>query len=112
MAVHLPFPPLVARGESSLDNVCDPAAFAWEILRRRADYRPSGGAVAVKHVEKGKHPIELLTGVAPEPLWGLQFRGRPRPSCQRCPSLLAPGSRSSGNHCACGAYGARRRRGF
>ena len=77
MAAHLPFPPLVARGKPSLDSLCDPAAFAWEVLRRRGDYRPSGNDVYVKHVEKGQYSIELLTGSPPDPLWGLQFRGRP-----------------------------------
>lgn len=108
MAVHLPFPPLVSRGKPSLDSLCDPSAFAWEVLRRRADYWPSGDNVGAKHVEKGQHPIELLTGVLPDPQWGLQFRRGPRPPRQRCPDLLAPEPRSIGSHSACGTYNARR----
>lgn len=81
MTAHLPFPPLVARDKPPFDSVCDPAVFAWEILRRRADYRPSGTDIAVKLVKRGPHPIELLTGSPPDPLWGLQFRGGPRPPC-------------------------------
>lgn len=108
MAAHLPFPPLVARGKPPFDSLLDPGDFAWEVLRRRADYWPSGDSVGVKHIEEGEHPIELLTGDPPDPLWGLQFRGRPRPSCQQCPSLLAPRPRSNGNRCARGADNARR----
>lgn len=108
MAAHLPFPPLVARGKPSFDSLSDPAAFAWEVLRRRADYRPSDDNVGVKHVGKGQHPIELLTGVPPDPLWGLQFRGRSRPFCERRTALLAPGPRSIGNRCPCDTYQARR----
>lgn len=77
MAAHIPFPPLVARGTPSLDSLCDPGGFAWEILRRRADYRPAIGQAGVERVGGGPHAIEFLAGPAPDPLWGLQFRRRP-----------------------------------
>lgn len=90
MVAHTPFPPLIARGKPSFDSLCDTGAFAWEILRRRADYRPSLRGAGVQRIGEGQPPVELLTGPPPDPLWGLQFCRRSRYASRRCPPLLAP----------------------
>ena len=77
MAAHRPIPPLVVRGTPSLESLCDPGSIAWEILRRRADYQIGAREANLNRGERGQRGIEFLTGPAPDPQWGLQFRGRP-----------------------------------
>lgn len=110
MAAHRSTPPLIARSQPSLGNLCDPGGFAWEILRRRADYQPDAGKARVDRVGRGKPGVEFLTSPAPDPSWGLQFRGKPRsPGRARSP-LLASRSRSVGDRRRCHPDATRRAR--
>lgn len=114
-AVHEPLDLDIGLGSTSLRRVdrwpgapkqtappCDPGGFAWEIVRRRTDYRPSEGTIEGVRIGQDPYSVERLTGTLPDPLWGLQFRRGPgRPRRQRLP-LLASRSRPAGDRRPCG----------
>ena len=52
------------------------AGFAWEFVRRNADYRRMAAA-APRPAEESVGKIALLTGGATALRWGLLFRRRP-----------------------------------
>ncbi|SDA36906.1 hypothetical protein SAMN03159340_04013 [Sphingomonas sp. NFR15] len=110
MAAHRPIPPLIVRSTPSPDSLRDPGAIAWEILRRRADYQTGAGQPEMDRSERDHREIEFLTGLPPDPRWGLQFRGRPRSPGRECAALLASKSRSVSNHRRCGPDRTRRQR--
>lgn len=63
---------IVARSLPDPILMADPRSFAWEILRRRADY--IGAPAVAEHIGTADAPIELIrpTGTAAD--WGLRFR--------------------------------------
>jgi len=58
---------LIARSAQG-DAIADLRAFAWEVLRRREDYRGSHGPV----IEEGA--MEMITADPAPRQWGLCFR--------------------------------------
>lgn len=67
--------PLVQRGLSDPPRYADPREFAWEVLRRREDYRATP---AVSEWMTGTAaPIELIRPAITAPHWGLRFQGGP-----------------------------------
>lgn len=76
MAARLPILPLVARGLPSLESLGDAGRFAWEILRRRADYSSGCSAVDADVTACTSGTVDFLTSRVPDPSWGLQFRRR------------------------------------
>jgi hypothetical protein len=54
------------------DTIADPRSLAWEVLRRRADYR--GTAATVEQIGTESAPIELIRPHAAVTQWGLRFR--------------------------------------
>jgi hypothetical protein len=65
--------PLVARDVKGLSDLVDPGAFAWEILRRRADY---GGPTSNRYTSSGigcKNQVELIDCPDRAGPWGLSF---------------------------------------
>ena len=65
----------------------DRAGFAWEFLRRNANYRAAAAARPAP-VSERRGTIELLTFARPALKWGLLFRRRPRPARWRRAALL------------------------
>jgi hypothetical protein len=56
--------------------ISSPADFAWEILRRRADYHPGPLPVRRAIGVTGSRPVTLIEcAPPPDPSWGLLFRG-------------------------------------
>lgn len=58
------------------------ADFAWEILRRRADYQP--GPVPVRRAigaTGGRRVTLIACDPPPDRSWGLLFRGGSSPTC-------------------------------
>jgi len=65
----------------------DRAGFAWEFLRRNADYCALAAARPAPASER-RGAIELLTFARPALKWGLLFRRRPRPARWRRAAFL------------------------
>lgn len=63
---------LVARDLPSVDVLDDLRTFAWEILRRRADFR--GAAAMVHQIGPPTAPIELITPLRASREGMLRFR--------------------------------------
>jgi len=63
---------LVARPLPDTQLIADPRLFAWEILRRRADYRPA--PATVEQIGTAGAPIELIRPQGHPTPWGLRFR--------------------------------------
>jgi hypothetical protein len=56
----------------------DRAGFAWEFLRRNADYRAAASEQSAPASER-RGAIELLTAARSALKWGLLFRGKSEP---------------------------------
>ena len=65
---------LVQRPLGDLANFSDPGSFAWEILRRRHDYRAGGEDRHVMRTARRDAPLIVLRAPPPDPGWGLCFR--------------------------------------
>ena len=63
---------LVARSLPDRDTIADPRLLAWEVLRRRGDYR--GAAAIVEQIGTENAPIELIRPHDDVSQWGLRFR--------------------------------------
>jgi len=68
-----PFPPLIRRSQPGAGALADPRALAWEIVRRRADYRAT--PATVERIG-GEATIELVRPADRPNRWGLRFRRR------------------------------------
>ncbi|WP_367946350.1 transcriptional regulator domain-containing protein [Sphingobium chlorophenolicum] len=68
-----PYPPLTRRPLPGAGALSDPRALAWEIVRRRADYRAT--PAKVERIG-GKAAIELVRPADRPNRWGLRFRRR------------------------------------
>lgn len=66
------------------------ACFAWEIIRRRADYRLDSRATRTPLVGAGGWPVELIVPRDLSNAFGLLFRGRSEPACVQSPHILGP----------------------
>lgn len=63
---------LIARDLPPANSLNDMRTFAWEILRRRADFR--GEPATVRHIGSRQAPIELVTPLGPSTERALRFR--------------------------------------
>ncbi|WP_443019874.1 transcriptional regulator domain-containing protein [Sphingomonas adhaesiva] len=57
-------------------DLTDPRAFAWEVLRRRADYRSIPAEIRLI-ASAGPAPLELIVPAETSNRWGLRFRRSP-----------------------------------
>ncbi|WP_336963842.1 transcriptional regulator domain-containing protein [Sphingobium aquiterrae] len=78
---------LVPRSLPDPEVITDARAFAWEVLRRRADYR--GVAAATEQIGTANAPIELILSCGDASEWGLRFRGNARTGRSRRPPDVA-----------------------
>nr|WP_217895292.1 DUF6499 domain-containing protein [Sphingomonas sp. CDS-1] len=65
---------MIRRSHPGSGALCDPRAFAWEIVRRRADYRAT--PATVERIGQSAL-IELVRPAVMPDRWGLRFRRRP-----------------------------------
>jgi hypothetical protein len=65
---------LMARSAPQAGDLVDPRAFAWEILRRRKDYR--GMPASIERLADTAAPIDLIRPADAPSRWGLRFRRR------------------------------------
>jgi hypothetical protein len=72
-------------------DVLGSTAFAWEFLRRNADYQATWRLIA----SDGDPTPEMSERLAQR--WGLRFRGQPGPARRPCRCRVAPTPQSS--HC-------------
>ncbi|WP_459662019.1 transcriptional regulator domain-containing protein [Novosphingobium sp. 11B] len=70
-----------------------PRVFAWEVLRRRADYCVAAPARKREVIREGK--IEVIVDSTATANWGLRFRGSSRPGRRRRPADVGPRTRST-----------------
>lgn len=63
---------LIARSLPDPERVADPRALAWEILRRRADYRSQ--PIVIEQIGNKNTPIALIRPQGAPGSWGLRFR--------------------------------------
>lgn len=65
-------PSIIDRAPVCAEDIAEPSRFAWEVLRRRGDYRASRFASVL--VRTGRAPIELIEAPGADGQWGLYFR--------------------------------------
>jgi hypothetical protein len=88
---------LVPRDVPKLEHLTDSTAFAWEILRRRADYVPDFVAGCAIRTGGHGHIVTVTdTGLAATP-FDLLFRRRPSPAGRISTNILAVVHRSRRN---------------
>jgi hypothetical protein len=75
MIEHVPLRVLVGRADPAAASLNHAATFAWDILRRRADY-PDHSARSSRLAGRDGHPVELLAQMPTASQWGLLFRRR------------------------------------
>jgi len=81
---------LVARSLPEPDLVADPRAFAWEVLRRRADYRSQSSDI--EQLGSKTMPIVLIRPQGTTADWGLRFRRSGRSRRPQCALVLGRGA--------------------
>jgi len=62
----------IARSMTCPANLADARSYAWEVLRRRADFE--GAPATVEQIRNGDSPIELIRPQTESSAWGLRFR--------------------------------------
>jgi hypothetical protein len=65
---------LIERGVTDTSHICAPSSFAWEILRRRHDYRGQTNVITRQSLGRRGAMVEIIDAPLPDPTWGLQFR--------------------------------------
>lgn len=83
---------LLARSLPDPHLIDDPRVLAWEILRRRSDYR--GAAAYVRQIESAAASITLITARETMPSGGLRFRRVARARGRRRQLVLGLQTRS------------------
>jgi hypothetical protein len=84
-------PEIVERSGPQDAHLLPGSQMAWEILRRRADYR---GQSCERRLLRTSPSLELIRTCRPLTSWGLCFRGRSGPDSTRRPPVLG----GSGGH--------------
>ncbi|WP_408021102.1 transcriptional regulator domain-containing protein [Sphingobium lactosutens] len=78
-------PEIVERSVPQDAHLLTGSQMAWEILRRRADYR---GQTYERRLLRTSPSLELIRTCRPLTSWGLCFRGRSGPDSTRRPPVL------------------------
>ena len=63
---------IAARGPVRAEDISEPSRFAWEVLRRKQDYRAARARSIL--VRKGDASVELIEAPEADSRWGLCFR--------------------------------------
>lgn len=63
---------IAARGPIGAEDISEPSRFAWEVLRRKQDYRAARARSIL--VRNGGAPVELIEAPKADSRWGLCFR--------------------------------------
>jgi hypothetical protein len=97
--------PLIAHGPLSGPPPTDPGSFAWEILRRRADYAEAISPISSRAIGS----VTLIDGRGHDAMpWGLCFRRGSGTFSFTGATVLGPEARPKGHHCRRPAHGPRR----